>query len=55
VDTLMPLDPTTLPANVLRPDEIHLNDQGAVLFTSALGAELPKKVGQADRRYASRF
>lgn len=66
VDTLMPIDPTMLPAGVLRPDELHLNEDGAVIFTSALGTELPKKLRNLDslasednisteRRHALRF
>jgi hypothetical protein len=36
VDTLVPIDPTALSAKYYQPDELHLNSEGARLFTSAL-------------------
>jgi lysophospholipase L1-like esterase len=44
VDTLVPIDPATLPARYYQPDELHLNSQGAQLFTSALATFLPQTV-----------
>jgi hypothetical protein len=41
VDTLVPIDPAALPARYYQPDELHLNSEGAQLFTSALAAFLP--------------
>jgi lysophospholipase L1-like esterase len=45
VDTLVPIDPTALSAKYYQPDELHLNSEGAQLFTSALATFLPKTVG----------
>lgn len=45
VETLVPIDPATLAARFYAPDAIHLNPEGAALFTSALGTDLPKKIG----------
>jgi len=42
VDTLVPIDPTALSAKYYQPDELHLNSEGAQLFTSALATFLPK-------------
>lgn len=36
VDALVPIDPTTLPAKYYQSDELHLNSEGAALFTTAL-------------------
>jgi lysophospholipase L1-like esterase len=44
VDTLVPIDPVALSARYYQPDELHLNSEGAELFTSALAAFLPKSV-----------
>ena len=44
VDTLMPIDPSTVPARYYQRDQIHLNQTGAELFTTALAANLPKKI-----------
>lgn len=44
VETLVPLNPATLSAKYYQPDEIHLNSEGAALFTSALAAFLPQTV-----------
>src|SRR5260221_5287424 len=42
VDTLVPIDPAALSAKYYQPDELHLNSEGAQLFTSALATFLPK-------------
>jgi hypothetical protein len=44
VDVSIPIDPATLSANFYRRDGIHLNREGAVLFTSALAKDLPGKI-----------
>ncbi|HKV60708.1 MAG TPA: hypothetical protein VJO16_02250 [Candidatus Acidoferrum sp.] len=47
VATLVPVNPRTLPLNFYLADRIHLNPQGAEVFTSALAADLPKTASQA--------
>jgi lysophospholipase L1-like esterase len=42
VDTLVPLDPQALSTKYYLADEIHLNPEGAELFTSALAFYLPR-------------
>ena len=42
LDTLVPIDPTTFPDKYYQPDELHLNSEGAQLFTSALATFLPR-------------
>ncbi|HWZ77444.1 MAG TPA: hypothetical protein VNX87_12965 [Candidatus Sulfotelmatobacter sp.] len=42
VDTLVPIDPTALSFKYYQSDELHLNSEGAQLFTSALATFLPK-------------
>jgi len=42
VDTLVPIDPTALSVKYYQSDELHLNSEGAQLFTSALATFLPK-------------
>jgi hypothetical protein len=44
VDVSVPIDPAALPAKFYQPDGMHLNRDGAVLFTSALAKDLPEKV-----------
>jgi len=44
VDVLVPIDPAALSAKFYQPDGMHLNRDGAVLFTSALAKDLPEKV-----------
>lgn len=44
VESLMPIDPTALSAKYYQPDELHLNSEGAALFTSALAISLPASV-----------
>jgi len=44
VEVSVPIDPATLSAKYYQPDGMHLNSDGAVLFTSALAKDLPEKV-----------
>jgi hypothetical protein len=44
VDVSVPIDPAMLSAKFYQPDGMHLNRDGAVLFTSALAKDLPEKV-----------
>jgi hypothetical protein len=44
VEVSVPIDPATLSAKYYQPDGMHLNADGAVLFTSALAKDLPEKV-----------
>jgi hypothetical protein len=44
VDVSVPIDPAALSANFYQRDGVHLNTQGAVVFTSALAKDLPDKV-----------
>jgi lysophospholipase L1-like esterase len=44
VDTLVPIDPTRFPGKYYQPDELHLNSEGAALFTSALAEFLPETI-----------
>jgi hypothetical protein len=44
VDVSVPIDPAALSAKFYQPDGMHLNRDGAVLFTSALAKDLPEKV-----------
>jgi hypothetical protein len=44
VDVSVPIDPATLSAKFYRADGMHLNNDGAVLFTSALAKDLPEKI-----------
>jgi lysophospholipase L1-like esterase len=46
VDTLVPIDPTDLPAKYYLSDELHLNSEGAALFTAALAQFLPQTIGR---------
>jgi hypothetical protein len=40
----VPIDPAALSAKFYLPDGMHLNREGAVLFTSALAKDLPERV-----------
>jgi hypothetical protein len=42
VDTLVPIDPAALSVRYYQPDELHLNSEGAQLFTTALATFLPQ-------------
>src|SRR6266481_2632641 len=44
VDVSVPIDPAMLSPKFYQPDGMHLNRDGAVLFTSALAKALPEKV-----------
>ncbi|HEV2195118.1 MAG TPA: hypothetical protein VGR55_06030 [Candidatus Acidoferrum sp.] len=44
VDVSVPIDPTTLSDKFYERDGMHLNPDGAVLFTSALARDLPQRV-----------
>ncbi len=44
VEALMPVNPATLPARFFRPDEIHVNEDGAAMFTAALASDLPARI-----------
>jgi hypothetical protein len=44
VDVSVPIDPATLSAKFYQRDGMHLNREGAGLFTSALAKDLPGKV-----------
>jgi hypothetical protein len=44
VDTLVPIDPAVLTATYYQPNDIHLNREGAKLFTSALATCLRKTI-----------
>jgi hypothetical protein len=46
VDTLVPIDPTALSAKYYEADELHLNSEGAALFTSALATFLPQTIAR---------
>jgi hypothetical protein len=42
VETFVPIDPGALSARFYQPDALHLNSEGAALFTSALATDLTK-------------
>jgi hypothetical protein len=44
VDVSVPIDPAVLSAKFYQRDGMHLNSEGAVLFTSALAKDLPDRV-----------
>jgi hypothetical protein len=44
VDVSVPIDPSALSQKYYQPDGMHLNQEGAVLFTSALAKDLPGRV-----------
>lgn len=44
VDVSVPVDPGALSAKFYQRDGIHLNPEGAALFTSALAKDLPGKI-----------
>lgn len=44
VDVSVPIDPRALSARFYQQDGMHLNREGAVLFTSALARDLPERV-----------
>jgi lysophospholipase L1-like esterase len=44
VDSLVPIDPASLSAKYYQPDRMHLNSEGAAIFTTALANFLPQTV-----------
>jgi hypothetical protein len=44
VDTLVPIDPAGFPDKYYQTDELHLNSEGAILFTTALAEFLPQTI-----------
>ncbi len=54
VQTVMPVDPLTLPATLYEPDRVHLNARGAAVFTTALERELPRQLVAANTPACSR-
>jgi len=48
VEISVPIDPAALPAKFYQRDGMHLNPDGAVLFTSALAKDLPERVVSRD-------
>jgi hypothetical protein len=44
VDVSVPIDPAALSARFYQADGMHLNPDGAVLFTSALAKDLPERI-----------
>ena len=48
VEVSVPIDPVTLSARFYQPDGMHLNRDGAVLFTSALARDLPERVAMSN-------
>jgi hypothetical protein len=44
VETLVPVDPAVLPLQYYLTDDIHLNSEGAAIFTSALATYLPRQL-----------
>jgi len=44
VETLVPVDPVALSVHYYQPDEIHLNSEGAAIFTVALATYLPRQL-----------
>jgi hypothetical protein len=44
VETLVPVDPAVLSVHYYQPDEIHLNSEGAAIFTVALATYLPRQL-----------
>ena len=46
VESLVPVDPAVLPAQYYLADDIHLNPEGAAIFTSALATYLPRQLAR---------
>jgi hypothetical protein len=42
VQTFVPIDPGALSSKFYQPDALHLNSEGAALFTSALATDLAR-------------
>lgn len=54
VDISVPIDPAALSEKFYQPDGMHLNSQGAELFTAALARDLPERI-MVHPTVASRF
>jgi len=48
VEVSVPIHPAVLSAKFYQPDGMHLNREGAILFTSALAKDLPERVVTQD-------
>ena len=48
VQALVPVDPVALAMKFYKPDAIHLNPDGAVVFTGALAMDLSRTVGKGE-------
>lgn len=48
VEVSVPIDPAMLSAKYFQPDGMHLNSDGAILFTSALARDLPERVANGN-------
>ena len=48
VEVSVPVDPTALTAKYFQPDGMHLNSDGAAIFTSALAKDLPERVANTN-------
>ena len=46
VESLVPVDPAVLSVHYYEPDEIHLNSEGAAIFTVALATYLPRQLAE---------
>ncbi|MGB7844904.1 MAG: hypothetical protein WBL63_04760 [Candidatus Acidiferrum sp.] len=46
VNTLIPIEPGALSTKYYKSDELHLNSEGAAIFTTALATILPEAVGR---------
>ena len=44
VETLVPVDPAVLSVHYYQPDNLHLNSEGAAIFTVALATYLPRQL-----------
>ena len=44
METLVPVDPAVLPQQYYQADTIHLNSEGAAIFTLALATYLPRQL-----------
>jgi hypothetical protein len=51
IETLLPVNPSAVPAAFYEPDGVHLNVKGAALFTDALETQLPVKVAALDAAF----
>jgi len=49
VDVSVPIDPAALPAKFYQRDGLHLNREGAALFTAALAIDLPERIANQNR------